>query len=129
MSRLIMRHGMNVEFFRNVRNRYGEPTEEFESLGALDCFYHENNGRIEVQRNNALRAWRNVQTPFLTTHMPGIIEAGLRLEDWCTIGNRKHTIGGIVDVQQWGIIGTITLEVVDNVRADMEQEHPYGWLR
>lgn len=115
LSRLIKRVGIEVEFFRNKRNEYGEQTDESESLGTLECVYHEDNSRILIDRNNALGAWRNVQSPFLTAHMDKIKQLWLLPEDWCILGDHKHTIGGIVDVQQWGIIGTISLEVVDSV--------------
>lgn len=115
LSRLIKRAGVEVEFFRNVRNTYGEQTDESESLGTLSCVYHEDNSRIVIDRNNALGAWRDVQSPYLTAHLDEIKQLWLKAEDWCILGDKKHTIGGIVDVQQWGIIGTISLEVVDSL--------------
>jgi len=114
LNRVIKRAGVALEFYRHIRNSYGEQTEERETIGVLSCLYHENNGRIEVERNNTINAWRNVQTPYATAILDDIKVLGLMVEDFCIIGNDVHTIGGIVDVQQWGIIGTITLEVVDD---------------
>jgi phage host-nuclease inhibitor protein Gam len=114
ISRVIRRAGVELEFYRNVRNTYGEQTEDTVSVGTLKCLYHESNGRIEVDRNNSSSAWRNVQSPYATAILDDIKALGLAVEDWCEIGGNKHTIGGIVDVQQWGLIGTISLEVVDN---------------
>lgn len=114
LNRVIKRTGTDVEFFRPIRNRYGEITDESTSVGVLRCLYHEDNGRIEVSRNGAFSTWRDMQSPYLTATIKDIMVLDLKVEDFCTIGGKQHTIGGIVDIQQWGIIGTISLEVMDD---------------
>ena len=113
ISRVIKREGTEVEFFRNTRNAYGEQTDEAESIGTLAGLYHETNGRIEVDRGG-VSVWRTVQLPYVTATLDDIKALELKVDDWCIVGHRRHTVGGIVDVQQWGIIGTVTLEVLDN---------------
>jgi hypothetical protein len=116
LNRVIKRSGMELSFYRTTRNAYGEEMDVGTVVGNLKCLYHENNGRIEIDRT-AQSIWRNMQTPYATALLEDIKALGLKVEDWCVIGDTRHKIGGIVDVQQWGIIGTITLEVLDNGRV------------
>jgi hypothetical protein len=113
LRRVIKRSGVCVEFFRNARNAYGEQADESESIGQLKCLYHENNGRVEIDRSG-VSIWRNIRSPYVTALLEDINTLDLKVDDWCTVGDTVHTIGGIVDVQQWGIISTITLEVLDD---------------
>ena len=66
LRREILRSGIELEFFRNAKNEFGEPdiNKESELLGKVSGLYHEQNSYVEVI-DGELTRYRAKKIPML----------------------------------------------------------------
>jgi len=111
IAREIKRSGGFYTFFRYVLNDFDEPTDETKDVATISGLYHEQNSNIEITTGDT--------TQIRTTKIPMILclyedVSDLQIGDVVTINGKNYKLTGIVNVQEWSIVGDISLEVIDD---------------
>lgn len=137
IKRELKRSGIDYEFKRFKKNKFGEPTGETEyfkspielfplvideetgkvlskiidDVAIVSGLYHEQNSNIQITSGDTTQV-RTKKIPMIlclyenTTNLsPG---------DIVRINDKVFKVTGIVNIQEWGIIGDISLEVFDD---------------
>lgn len=114
----LKRSGREFVFMRNQLNDFGEPDKEVQAevIGSIIGLYHEGGSRDSSERTSIITG---DTTQFRTKRAPAILcltedVPDLKVGDFVILNEKKYSINGILDVQQWGIISDISLEVFDN---------------
>jgi hypothetical protein len=126
LKRELKRSGIDYEFQRLGANDFGEPDDEPTVVGSLKGLYHEQNSNIEITTGDTTRV-RTKKIPMIlclfddTTSLgsdnePALDEKelGLKVDDQVVINGKTFKVTGIVNIQEWSIIGDISLEVIDD---------------
>lgn len=116
LERELKRSGVSIEFLRSDKNKFGEPEGDGKSLGSITCLYHEENGYIQRMTGDTTQT-RTKKIPRLLCLFKSCKELDVKLGDYCFIDSRKHIVTGVTDIQNWNIIGDISLEIVDDVKV------------
>lgn len=106
----LMRSGIEYEFRRIGIDEYGQETDDDESVGILKAIYHEQNGFVTSKVAEETNI-RNKKQPMLLCSYRDAADLGLKKDDYVLINGKKFRLVAIVNVQEWGIIGDISLEV------------------
>lgn len=137
LKRELKKSGINYEFKRFKKNKFGEPTGEVawrqnpvplfplfidesigrvlgtmvDNVGIISGLYHEQNSNIQITSGDT--------TQIRTKKIPMILclyedAASLVPGDIVMINNKIFKATGVVNIQEWGIIGDISLEVFDD---------------
>lgn len=112
LVRELKRCGRLYTFFREGKNQYGEPNGTPAQVCCMIGLYHEQNSNIELMTGDT--------TQIRTKKIPMILclceqeTLLLKQGDYMLLHGKKFVVTGIVDVQEWGIILDISLEVVDS---------------
>lgn len=112
LQRELKRSGKRFEFFRNEKNKFGEPVDEPVSVGRLVGIYHEQNSNVQISGGNTVRT-RTEKLPMILCEYSKAKKLGIRPDDFIVINDKKMIVSGIVDVQEWKIVADISFEVVD----------------
>lgn len=112
LKREIKRSGDEYKFFRRMVNEFGEPSGYKRLLGELSGLYHEQNEHISVVMSDTTQT-RTKKVPSILCLYDDAAFIGLVIGDIVRINGNEMCVTGIVDIQQWGLIADVSLEVVD----------------
>ena len=113
LQRELKRNGISCVFKRYTNNEFGEPDYTHENIVCtIDCLYHEQNSNIQITTGETTQV-RTKKIPMLLClyEDTSLLKPG----DFMILNEKKYKITGIVNIQEWNLIGDISLEVVDNV--------------
>lgn len=112
VKRELKRSGVDYTVLRDSKNEYGEPSGAPEIVGVIRGIYHEENSNIQFIEGET--------TITRTQKLPMILceyEAWELLEtmpcDYVIVNEKRFTIVGCVNIQEWSIVGDVSLEVFD----------------
>ena len=94
-------------------NEFGEPDHTHENIVCtIKCLYHEQNSNIQITTGETTQV-RTKKIPMLLClyENTDLLEPG----DFMILNEKKYKVTGIVNIQEWNLLGDISLEVVDNV--------------
>lgn len=119
LQRELKRAGVDYTVKRYQVNQYGEPdtTVEPVEVGTLRAIYHEQNGTIQYTVGEGSMA-RTVKLPMLLCEYTAWTELGMQTGDYVEVNGKHYTVVGITNVQEWSIVGDISLEVFDDATKD-----------
>ena len=112
IKREIKRSGINFEFKRYKKNKFGEPSDELEIVGNVKGIYHEQNGSIQISTNDTTQT-RTKKIPMILCLYEDAASLNLQIGDVLKFNNKAYKVTGIVNIQEWNIISDISLEVID----------------
>lgn len=113
LKRELKRSGIDYKFRRKGTNEFGEPSDELTLLGVIRGLYHEENSNIQITAGDTTRV-RTKKIPMILCLYEDIASLGLRVDDQLVINGKTFKVTGIVNVQEWNLIGDISLEVFDD---------------
>lgn len=117
IRREIKRSGKTYTFMRSSLNEFGEPSGETIDVVNISGLYHEQNSNIEITTGDTTQI-RTTKIPMILCLYKDI--SGLQIGDIVTINSKNYKLTGIVNIQEWSIIGDISLEVIDDgTRSDI----------
>lgn len=120
IAREIKRSGGSYTFFRYMLNNFDEPTDEIEKIATISGLYHEyheQTSNIEITTGDTTQI-RTTKIPMILCLYEDISD--LQIGDIVTINSKNYKLTGIVNIQEWNIIGDISLEVIDDgTRSDI----------
>ena len=113
------RSGKVYDFYRPVRNEFGEPTKDADVIGSLKALYHEETGFVRVGMTDTTNVRKTPQSgqkkqPMLLCLWESVVEADLKFGDYTMINGKKYSVSAVTNVQEWNIIADISLEVEDD---------------
>lgn len=114
LKRELKRSGVEFQFRRNKKNEFGEDTEDIIEVGSILGLYHESNSNIQIVTGDTTRS-RTKAIPMILCLYEDIDSIDIMVDDYILYNNKKMSVTGILDIQEWGLIADISLEVVDNV--------------
>ncbi len=118
IKREIKMNGTQYEFFRMVKNEFGELTENPVSVGILKGIYHEQNSYISETINSETIS-RQRKIPCILCLFEDLQKLRLQVDDYFSVtnymgfGDRRFYLKGITDVQNWNEIADISFEQED----------------
>lgn len=114
IKRELTRSGTEYEFFREALNEFKEPVAgDVTSIGKIKCIYHEQNSTVQITTGETTQV-RTKKLPMLLCLYEEATSLGLLVGDKTTINGKTFKYTGTVNVQEWGIVADISLEVVDD---------------
>lgn len=113
LKRELKRSGIDYEFKRKGTNEFGEPTDELVPIGVIRGLYHEENSNIQITTGDTTRV-RTKKIPMILCLFDDATSLALKIDDFLFINKKKFKVTGIVNIQEWSIIGDISLEVIDD---------------
>lgn len=115
ITREIKRSGSPYTFFRKSVNEFGEPDEEETEIGTLNGIYHEQNSNVQITTGDTTQI-RTKKIPMILCLYNDARSLDLKLGDKLYINEKTFTVSSLVNIQEWNIIGDISLEeVAENV--------------
>ena len=119
LRRELKRNGKDYTFRRRKLNKFNEPTGELEDVLTICCLYHEVSSFKTTSTGDSSTTVAEKQ-PMLLCAVEDVKGSGLEMGDFIEVddsvygGKKVLRFVGIVDVQNYGIIADISLEVVDD---------------
>lgn len=116
LQRELKRNGISCVFKRYTKNEFGEPDHVHDNIVCeIKCLYHEQNSNIQITTGETTQV-RTKKIPMLLClyENTSLLKPG----DFVILNEKKYKVTGIVNIQEWNLIGDISLEVVDNVIQD-----------
>lgn len=113
IKRELKRSGTDYEFTRDGKNEFDEPSGSKTVVGSLRGLYHEENGTVQITTGETTRT-RTKKVPKILCLYESITSLGLKVDDTVTLNGKVLKVTGVVNVQEWDLIGDISLEVVDD---------------
>lgn len=117
IKREIKRSGNEYEIYRRAKNEFGEPVSDEQYVGKISAIYHEENSNIQITTGDTTQV-RTKKIPMLLCLYNEFVETGFEIGDFIPINDKKFKITGIVNIQEWNIIGDVSLEVFDDGNKD-----------
>lgn len=118
IERELRRSGRGFEFYRNGVNEFGEPDSDSQiELGGLSGIYHEQNSNVQTVSGDTTIT-RTKKIPMILCLYSSWQELGLKPGDFTFVNSKKLYVSGCVNVQEWGIVGDISLEHEDDWSKD-----------
>lgn len=117
IKREIKRSGNEYEIYRHAKNEFGEPVSNEQYVGKISAIYHEENSNIQITTGDTTQV-RTKKIPMLLCLYDEFIETEFEVGDFVLINSKKFKITGIVNIQEWNIIGDVSLEVFDDGNKD-----------
>lgn len=117
IKREIKRSGNEYEIYRHAKNEFGEPVSDEQYVGKISAIYHEENSNIQITTGDTTQV-RTKKIPMLLCLYDEFVETGFEVGDFVLINGKKFKITGIVNIQEWSIIGDVSLEVFDDGNKD-----------
>lgn len=117
IKREIKRSGNEYEIYRHAKNEFGEPISDLQYVGKISAIYHEENSNIQITTGDTTQV-RTKKIPMLLCLYDEFVETGFEVGDFVLINCKKFKITGIVNIQEWSIIGDVSLEVFDDGNKD-----------
>lgn len=114
IKRELKRSGIDYEFKRTVKDKFGEPTnDEPKIVGTLRGLYHEQNGSIQVVTGDTTQS-RTKKIPMILCLYEDTASLRLQIGDIVKINAKTFKVTGVTNIQEWNLISDISLEVVDS---------------
>lgn len=113
VKREIKKSGTEYIFIRHEPNEFGEPTSDTITLGSIKGLYHEQNSNVAVTTGDTTQV-RTKKIPMVLCLWDDVSSMVLKVGDVTKIGGKAFKVTGVVNIQEWGIIADISLEIVDN---------------
>lgn len=119
LRRELKRNGKDYTFRRRKLNQFNEPTGELEDVLTIRCLYHEVSSFRTTSTGDSSTTVTEKQ-PMLLCAVEDVKGSSLEEGDFIEVndsvyGDKKVLrFVGIVDIQNYGIIADISLEVVDD---------------
>lgn len=117
IKREIKRSGNEYEIYRHAKNEFGEPVSDEQYVGKISAIYHEENSNVQITTGDTTQV-RTKKIPMLLCLYEEFTETRFEVGDFVLINGKKFKITGIVNVQEWNIIGDVSLEVFDDGNKD-----------
>lgn len=116
IKRELKRSGIDYEFKRHGENEFGEPNDEVISVGKIKGIYHEQNMSVQsAQLSSAgVVQVRSKRKPMILCLYDDVANLELKIGDILELNDKTLKVVAVSNIQQWGIISDISLEVVDN---------------
>lgn len=113
LKRAIATNGVEYEFKRPKKNSFGEVASpiEYETALTVVGLYHESTSYVSTTTSEAT-SYRSKKQPMILTFFDSA--KLLKKRDVVVIKNVKYVFNDLRDVENWGIFGDISLEVVDD---------------
>lgn len=117
--RELKRNGKNYTFQRRKLNQFNEPTDDLEDVLTIRCLYHEVSSFKTTSTGDSSTTVIEKQ-PMLLCAVEDVKNSGLEIGDFIEVddsvyGDKKVLrFVGVVDIQNYGIIADISLEVVED---------------
>lgn len=112
IKRELKRSGVPFTFFRNGVNEFGEQDDTVGvQIATIVGLYHEQSVRIE-ERVGDSSVTRTKKVPVILCMFPeaSILQRG----DVLVYNGKRYKVIGVANIQEWGIVADINLEVFDN---------------
>lgn len=119
LRRELKRNGKDYTFHRRKLNQFNEPTDDLEDVLTIRCLYHEVSSFKTTSTGDSSTTVTEKQ-PMLLCAVEDVKDSGLEIGDFIEVedsvygGKKVLRFVGIVDIQNYGIIADISLEVVDD---------------
>lgn len=122
IKRELKRSGITFPFLSVTENDFGEPvvpdlTRDFDSVPEskkLLGLYHEvKSPSIQIVTGEAARTPIE-RVPMILCLYDDVIALGIQEGDYTKVGAAVYKVLGVANIQQWGIIADITLEVMSD---------------
>ena len=113
LQRELKRNGISCVFKRYTKNEFGEPDHVHDNIVCeIKCLYHEQNSNIQITTGETTQVRTKKIPMLLCLHEDTSL---LKPGDFMILNEKKYKVTGVVNIQEWNLIGDISLEVVDNV--------------
>lgn len=113
IKRELKRSGIDYEFKRTEKNKFGESTDGLKVIGKLKGLYHEQNGSVQITTGDTTQI-RTKKVPMILCLYEDTASLVLQVGDIVKINTRTFKVTGVTNIQEWNLISDISLEVVDN---------------
>lgn len=116
IKRELKRSGIDYEFKRHGKNEFGEPNDEIVSVGKIKGIYHEQNTSVQSTQlsSSGVVQVRSKRKPMILCLYDDVTNLELKIGDILELNDKTLKVVAVSNIQQWGIISDISLEVVDN---------------
>lgn len=111
IRREIKRSGETYTFKRPVLNEFGEPSGDEIEVGSLRGLYHERDSNIRLMTSDTTQI-RTKKLPMILCIYEDAKTLNLQLGDKLYLNNRIFKVVSLVNIQEWNIIGDLSLEEV-----------------
>lgn len=102
------RNGLVYEFTRVMKDKFNQNTESGETL-LIKGIYHETNSFIKLNETDSGSVQRKKNPTILT--LLDEQSKTLKQGDVVHINNVKYTVSGLLDIQNYGVVLDISLEM------------------
>lgn len=125
LRRELKRNGKEYVFYRNLDNEYGEPVEDRVPVLKIKALYHETNAYKYTFTNDGTTTITE-KKPMLLCALQDVNGSDLKLGDYIELVDnvygdvKRLTFSGVTDIQDFGIIADISLEVF----SDGKESYP-----
>lgn len=117
IKREIKRSGNEYEIYRRAKNEFGEPISDTQYVGKINALYHEENSNIQITTGDTTQV-RTKKIPMLLCLYDDFVKTRFEVGDYVEINSKVFKVTGVVNIQEWGIIGDVSLEVFDDGNKD-----------
>lgn len=107
VNRILKSRGMDYTFTRMTVDAYKQPTEG--SRVTIRGLYHEQNSFISVAGSDSASVQRK-KSPMILTLLDDSVKS-LNQGDKITIESVNYTVSGVLDIQNYGVVADISLEM------------------
>lgn len=121
LRRELKRNGREYIFYRNLDNEYGEPVEDRVEILRIKALYHETSAYKTTYTNDGTTI-TSEKKPMLLCALQDVNGSDIKLGDYIELvdnvyGDVKRLMfSGVTDVQDFGVIADISLEVFSDAR-------------
>lgn len=109
IKRLLKTNGIAYTFTSIRTDEYNQPTTEGGEEISIVGVYHEQNSFISVNSSDAASVQKK-KSPMILTLLDDSVKR-LKQGDVVLIGERMYRVSGILDVQNYGVVADISLEM------------------
>lgn len=114
IKRELKRSGIDYEFKRTVKDKFGEPTnDEPKIVGTLRGLYHEQNSSIQIVTGDTTQS-RTKKIPMILCLYEDTASLRLQIGDIVKFNAKTFKVTGVTNIQEWNLISDISLEVIDS---------------
>lgn len=118
IQREIKRSGCFYLFKRMGKNQFGELIEQDEDVCLITGIFHQHNSSfLALNVSNDTNVQAKLTQSILCLY-DDVLVAGLKINDYTIINNRKYRITALRDIQEWNIVVELDLELVENAIED-----------
>ena len=111
IKREIRRSGETYTFMRPSLNEFGEPSGDETEVGSLRGLYHEQNSNVQLTTGDTTQI-RTKKLPMILCIYEDAKALNLQLGDKLYLNDRILKVVSLVNIQEWNIIGDLSLEEV-----------------